>query len=57
MAKLNWEKAVKMQKIIRNGAKFGYDELPSVGSAADRIRYLAEKRFAKSNGRRKKVRR
>ncbi len=40
MAKrLNWEKAARTTKVNREGAKSAYDELPPVGSYADKSHY------------------
>lgn len=38
--RLDWEKAAKIQKVKREGADFGYDELPPIGSYTDKTRYL-----------------
>lgn len=52
MAKrLDWEKAAKIQKVKREGAGFGYDELPSVGSYADKTRYLDKKGYKQAETR------
>ncbi len=57
MAKrLNWEKAAKAQKISREGAKFGYDELPSVGSRADQARYFEKKGYTNAKRQKKQIR-
>jgi hypothetical protein len=42
---LDWEKEAKRLKVIREGAGFAYDELPAVGSLADKTRYLDQKGF------------
>jgi hypothetical protein len=43
--RLDWEKEAKRLKVNREGAGFGYDELPAVGSPADKVRYLDEKGY------------
>jgi len=43
--RLDWEKEAKRLKVLRDGADFGYDELPAVGSPADKTRYLDKKGY------------
>lgn len=58
MAKrLDWEKEAKRLKVLRHGADFGYNELPAVGSPADKTRYLEKKGYRQTaKGQRKTIR-
>jgi hypothetical protein len=46
MAKrLNWGKAAQTTKVLRKGSSSGYDELPPVGSYADKSQYWTRGRL------------
>jgi hypothetical protein len=44
-----------MEKVTREGARSGYDELPSVGSHADKTRYLEKKGYKHRKLRKRRV--
>ena len=42
--KLDWETTGRQYRVLRNGSASAYDELPAVGSFADRSRYFENRR-------------